>query len=224
MLSKILEEISYFVADLIDGGVFGIVILLMLALLVLLFLRLLIGGFLYLLRGGYYRRRMENSEAAYQVGLKYKNSGMMQRAIAPLTESARMGHPLAQYHLGDLYYHGSGNGGDDGGQYRDSEFLARDPVLGTEYLKKSAMQGVARAQDALSQIYLKGEGAVIDPARGYIWALVARASGVAAARDRVLRYEAELLKDYSAGHLKSWQGEAVQLFNKIQARVNRLSR
>lgn len=203
---------------LVESGWSGILLLVLIALLTVIILRFAIHLLVVVIRlvtgrwkgkGPKEATSLESehgdpAEKFFQQGLGRERRGDIAGAIASYESATATpnGHAMASYHLANLYFDG------DGG-------MRRNPVLAIKHFRKAAMKGIAPAMDALAQAYQYGEGVVADPAKAYIWCLVAKAAGVKTAGERQLRYEAMLLKDYTNAQLRTWRGEAAALFDKI---------
>lgn len=207
----------------LQSGLPGILLLLVIALIAVAVLRAIIHVLIILVQkfaGLFGRKRTPqnndfrddagdgSAEKLFEQGLARERRGDVDGAIASYEAAAAKngGHPLASFNLANLYFNGDGDG-------------RRNPVAAVKHFRKAAMRGIAPAMDALAQAYQYGEGVVADPAKAYIWCLVAKAAGVKSAGERQLRYETMLLKDHTSSHLRSWRSEAAVLFDKINNRA-----
>ncbi len=216
-----MTDISSYITNkatiLVESGLPGIFLLVLLALLFIIILRLIVHVVVLtarwvvaLFRGPVKAKETtdnsddEAGKNLFEQGLARERRGDIDGAIRSYEAATAVvgGHPLASFHLANLYFSGEGN-------------ARRNPVAAVRHFRKAAMHGITPAMDALSQAYQYGEGVVADPVKAYIWCLVAKAAGVKSAGERQLRYESMLLKDYTAAHLRAWQGEAAILFDKI---------
>ena len=81
---------------------------------------------------------------AYNEGLEYYKSMMMDRAFSEFMRAADQGHAGAQYYVGTMYHVGQG--------------VPKDLVRALEWLQKSADNGNANAFIELGVMYYKGDG------------------------------------------------------------------
>jgi hypothetical protein len=68
---------------------------------------------------------------------------------------ADIGHPVAQRLMGIVYYFGQG--------------VPVDYRMSLSYFEKSASQGCFSAFAPTAQLYERGEGALLDPGKAYVW-------------------------------------------------------
>ena len=217
-MEYILNYINSKVAIMLESGILGILLLLVIALAAIFALRVIIHVLIIIIKkiaGLLFRRKPVatevrddigdgSAEKLFAQGLARERRGDITGAISSYEAATTKpgGHPMASFNLANLYFNGEGNG-------------RRNPVAAVKHFRKAAMSGIAPAMDALAQAYQYGEGVVADPAKAYIWCLVAKAAGVKSAGERQLRYETMLLKDHNNSQLRSWRGEAAALFDKI---------
>ncbi|MGI9462109.1 MAG: tetratricopeptide repeat protein [Alphaproteobacteria bacterium] len=215
-MNDIVPYINERASIMIESGLPGILLLAVIVLVSVVILRFAIAILVSLLRlifrlFGYGKKPeidetidADTAEKLFDQGVLREKRGDVDGAIASYEAATAKsgGHAMASYHVANLYFHGNGDG-------------RRNPVMAIKHFRKAAMKGITPAMDALAQAYQYGEGVVADPAKAYIWCLVAKAAGVKSAGERQLRYEAMLLKDYTSAHLRAWRADAATLFNKI---------
>lgn len=109
--------------------------------------------------------------APLEDALKALEAGSNPKAVETLTKLANDGNPLAQFRLGDLYYHGHS--------------VVEDENMAIYWWKKSAAGGNAEAMYQIGHAYLFGSTAaksVADPDReAAIWYFQAASAGHAEA-------------------------------------------
>ena len=95
----------------------------------------------------------------------------LRKAAALLAAAAAKGHPLAQYHLGDMCARGRG--------------VAQDFARASDLFLRAATQGCATAQYRLGLLYIKGLGVERDRASATHWMRLAADQGCALAMSYV---------------------------------------
>lgn len=114
---------------------------------------------------------LQASASPLDDALKALEAGSNPKAAEVLLKLANEGNPLAQFRLGDLYYHGRG--------------VAEDENMAIYWWKKSAASGNAEAMYQIAHAYLFGNSvakSVADPDReAAIWYFQAASAGHAEA-------------------------------------------
>ncbi len=108
-----------------------------------------------------------NSKREHALGLEY------------LEMAARNGHMKAQFMVGLMYDIGEGQ-------------IGRDSKKAGKFLLRAALQGHAEAQQRMILRTQYGDGVPKSPAKAFMWAVVATASGDSKAARQKLGMEAEL--------------------------------
>jgi TPR repeat protein len=110
----------------------------------------------------------EGKDAAYLQGVISQLKGDMDTAIRFFKTSADQGYDMAQYSLGNIYFHGKG--------------VAQDYPEALKWYLMAAEQGNVSAQVAAGAMYAKGRGTKQDYVKANRWFLSAANKGDATAQ------------------------------------------
>jgi hypothetical protein len=118
--------------------------------------------------------------------------GEYQQAVPVFARLARLGHPVAEWLMGNVYYAGQG--------------VPQDYRRALDWFEKSAAQGFLPAYAPTAQLYEKGEGTPIDLGKAYMWYNIA----IAALPYSVDRYGLVKQRDKVSALMTPAQIEAAQ--------------
>ncbi len=90
--------------------------------------------------------------------------GDITTAVRELEKIAKQGDPVAQHHLGFIYFNGEGLGQNDKKAFY--------------WFNQSARRGYAPSQDVLAYMYNHGRGVEPDKIRAYVWYSLAASNGI----------------------------------------------
>ncbi|MBK8160638.1 MAG: sel1 repeat family protein [Rhodospirillaceae bacterium] len=86
--------------------------------------------------------------------IAYSN-GEFTKAVPVFARLAELGHPVAEWLMGNVYYFGQG--------------VPLDLRTSLSWFEKAAMQGCFAAYAPTAQMYENGDGTLIDPGKAYMW-------------------------------------------------------
>ncbi len=149
-------------------------------------------------------------KAAYLLGIMYRDGlGVPrdpERALKWFTEAAesnwiravdKLGSPEAQYEAGIMY--------------RDGIGTEKDLNKAADWFEQAAGQGHSLSQEALGEMYLRGEGVDVNYELAYFWSgLAADSLSEAIEKERVAREQATRTRDEAAKKLTPNQLEQVK--------------
>ncbi len=97
------------------------------------------------------------------IGYKFYEKGQYDKALKIWNEEIVQGNKEALYNIGLLYYFGKG--------------VDKNLSLAFNYCKKAALKGLARAQNNLAFMYMKGMGTKKSYISAYAWSVIAIKNG-----------------------------------------------
>lgn len=118
--------------------------------------------------------------------------GAYQQAVPVFARLARLGHPVAEWLMGNVYYAGQG--------------VPQDYRRALDWFEKAAAQGFLPAYAPTAQLYENGQGTGIDLGKAYMWYNIA----IAALPNSLDRYNLTKQRDTVAAMMTPAQIEAAQ--------------
>ena len=83
------------------------------------------------------------------------SNGEFTKAVPLFAKLADLGHPVAEWLMGNVYYFGQG--------------VPLDLRTSLSWFEKAAMQGCFAAYAPTAQMYENGDGTLVDPGKAYMW-------------------------------------------------------
>jgi hypothetical protein len=121
----------------------------------------------------------------------YRN-GDYQSAVPVFARLAKLGHPVAEWLMGNVYFAGQG--------------VPQDYRQALSWFERAANQGYMPAYAPTAELYEQGKGTPIDLGKAYLWYNVA----IASLPYSVERYNLMKARDAVAGQMTTAQVEAAQ--------------
>jgi len=118
-----------------------------------------------------------SAEALFYEGTNLRNAGQFAKASECFIKAAEHGHVIAQYNMGDHFYHGWG--------------VSQDYAKSAEWYRKAAEKGNNMAQTMLAYCYENGQGVSQNYTKAVEWYGKAAAQGDRGAQKEIDRLKSE---------------------------------
>lgn len=138
------------------------------------------------------RHSWQPLEGGTQQAWEAYRKGAYQQAVPVFARLAKLGHPVAEWLMGNIYFAGQG--------------VPQDYHRALAWFEKSAAQGFMAAYAPTAHLYEQGQGTAVDLGKAYMWYNIA----IATLPNSVERYDLMKQRDTVAALMTPAQIEAAQ--------------